>query len=229
MEGSRLQQSSRRAVARIPSPATAIAIVALFVALSGTAYAATGGNFILGKANSATAVSSLSNSAGTALSLSSKAGTPPLSVSNSVQVPKLNAALLGGNPASSFVQGGGRVASAVSTLNNQATGFLVGTYPDEAFYLEASCDPSGLGSGVEILLYNSSSQSASFAELASNGSGSGGVAGGGGFATVLNGYGGMLTMQVVSGARVMTFTATDNFNPGSPDVCTFTGQVLANY
>ena len=229
MEGSRLKRSSRRAIAHVPSPATAISIVALFIALSGTAYAATGGNFILGKANSANSLSKLSNSAGTALSLSSKAGTPPLSVSNSVQVPKLNATFLGGNPASSFVQGSGRLASATSTLNNQSTGFLVGTYPDDAFYLEGSCDPSGLGSGQEILLYNDSSTSASLYELSSNGNGATGVAGGGGYAIVLNGYGGMLTMQVVSGARIMTFTATDNFNPGVPDVCSFTGQVLSNY
>lgn len=86
-----------------PSLPTAISFVALFFALSGTAYAATGGTFLLGKANTASSVSSLSNPDGTALSLSAKAKSPPLTVSNSVQVPKLNASLLGGDPASAFL------------------------------------------------------------------------------------------------------------------------------
>ena len=42
-----------------PSPATAISLAALVFAMSGTAYAATGGDFILGKANTATSVTSL--------------------------------------------------------------------------------------------------------------------------------------------------------------------------
>ena len=36
-------------IRRRPAPAIVIAVLALFVALSGTAYAATGGSFILGK------------------------------------------------------------------------------------------------------------------------------------------------------------------------------------
>jgi hypothetical protein len=42
-----------------PSPAMGVALVALFVALGGTAYAATGGTFILGQANTATSQTSL--------------------------------------------------------------------------------------------------------------------------------------------------------------------------
>lgn len=83
---------------RRPSPATAISPVALVFAMSGTAVAATGGDFILGKANTASSASSLTNTKGTALSLSSSATAPPLKVSNSVQVPKLNASELGGIP-----------------------------------------------------------------------------------------------------------------------------------
>jgi hypothetical protein len=228
MEGRRLQRVSRRALARGHSPATLISIVALFIALSGTAYAATGGTFILGKANSASAVSSLTNTAGTALRLSSKAGTPPLAVSSTAQVSNLNASLLGGNAASSFVQGSGKLASATSTLNNQATGFLVGTYPDESFYLEVSCDPTGHGSGAEILLYDSSSQSASGYEMTSTFNSFIPIAGGSNLVVFPAGSGGMLTMQLVSGARVMTFTANDSFLPGTTDVCSFTGQVLSN-
>jgi len=48
---------------RRPSPALAISVISLFVALGGTTYAATGGTFILGKANSAGAQTSLASSA----------------------------------------------------------------------------------------------------------------------------------------------------------------------
>lgn len=43
-----------------PSHGTVIAYAALFVALGGTTYAATGGNFIRGKSNSASSKTSLS-------------------------------------------------------------------------------------------------------------------------------------------------------------------------
>jgi hypothetical protein len=91
--------SSKGVAMRRPSPSLVISLVALGVAASGTAYAATGGTFILGRANTAGAVSSLKNSAGTALSLTSKAGTPPLAVGNTVQVPNLNASEVGGKTA----------------------------------------------------------------------------------------------------------------------------------
>jgi hypothetical protein len=88
---------------RRPSPATAISLVALVLAMSGTAYAATGGTFILGKANKETSTASLSNSKGTPLALSAPAGKAPLTVSNSVLVPKLNATELDGDTAAAFL------------------------------------------------------------------------------------------------------------------------------
>ena len=45
-----------------PSHGTVVAYLALFVALGGTTYAATGGNFILGKANTASTQTSLTAS-----------------------------------------------------------------------------------------------------------------------------------------------------------------------
>ncbi|HUR77858.1 MAG TPA: hypothetical protein VMZ22_07915 [Acidimicrobiales bacterium] len=85
---------------RRPSLPLAISILALIVAMTGTAAAATGGTFILGKANSAGATTALTNTgSGPALSLTAKAGQPALSVSNSIQVPKLNASTLGGKTA----------------------------------------------------------------------------------------------------------------------------------
>ncbi len=59
-----------------PSPAMVVALIALFVALGGTALAATGGNFILGKSNSASTATQLSSGAGNALKVSdTKGGT----------------------------------------------------------------------------------------------------------------------------------------------------------
>lgn len=58
--------------------------------LGGAAYAATGGTFLLGKANSASTTTTLTNSAGTALALASKAGAAPLKVNSSTKVSLLN-------------------------------------------------------------------------------------------------------------------------------------------
>jgi len=52
-------------------------VIALLFAMSGTAVAATGGDFILGKSNTAASTTSLSDSKGTALSLSSASTKPP--------------------------------------------------------------------------------------------------------------------------------------------------------
>jgi hypothetical protein len=107
-----------------PSPAIAISLVALFFAMSGTAVAATGGDFILGKANTATSVTSLTSTKGTALSLSSTSTTPPMTVSNSVQVPKLNASELGGHLASAFLSVNGTAANASELGGEPPTAFL---------------------------------------------------------------------------------------------------------
>jgi hypothetical protein len=109
---------------RRPSPATLIALVALFFSMSGVAYAATGGNFILGKANSAKAVTSLTNKNGTALSLSSAAADPPLTVGNSVQVPNLNASELDGQSSSSFLPASGTAANSNELGGQPASSFL---------------------------------------------------------------------------------------------------------
>ena len=70
---------------------------------TGTAYAANGGTFRLGKSNSATTTTKLTNTKGTALKIISKAGTPPISVgSNSTKVPYLNADKLDGKDSSQF-------------------------------------------------------------------------------------------------------------------------------
>lgn len=101
---------------RSVSPAAVAVTVALLIGAGGFADAATGGNFILGKANTATSVTTLSNTKGTALSLSAPSGKAPLTVSNSVQVPKLNASLVDGHPATAFVTGSGQVTHVAATV-----------------------------------------------------------------------------------------------------------------
>ena len=109
-----------------PSPATAISLAALVFAMSGTAYAATGGDFLLGKANTATSVTALTNSKGTALSLSASPATPPLKVSNSVQVPSLNASELGGHTSSAFLPTNGTAANSSELGGQPATDYTTG-------------------------------------------------------------------------------------------------------
>jgi len=95
--------------------------------MSGTAYAATGGDFILGKANTATSVTSLTNKKGTALSLSSSSTTPPLKVSNSVQVPSLNASELDGDTSSAFLPANGTAANSSELGGQPASDYMTGT------------------------------------------------------------------------------------------------------
>ncbi len=85
----------------------AMGAVTALVLGSGTAYAATGGSFILGKSNSAGATSTLTNPNGTALTLNSKAGTPPLRVNRSTKVPNLNSDRLDGLDQSRFARANG--------------------------------------------------------------------------------------------------------------------------
>src|SRR5690348_3393418 len=102
-----------------PSPALVISLISLFVALGGTTYAATGGNVILGKANSATSPTSLTSkntgaalnitqqstgTGATALALSAPAGKPPMTVSSGTKVANLNADKLDGIDSTAFAK-----------------------------------------------------------------------------------------------------------------------------
>ena len=67
------------------------------------AYGATGGNFLLGRANKANQTSTLTNTGtGPALKLGSRAGAPPLAVTSSKKVAKLNSDLLDGKDSTAF-------------------------------------------------------------------------------------------------------------------------------
>lgn len=67
---------------KAPSHGTCVAYLALFMAMTGTAAAATGGTFVLGRSNAASTQTVLTNSGtGPVLALSTKSGQPPLAVS----------------------------------------------------------------------------------------------------------------------------------------------------
>jgi hypothetical protein len=102
---------------RVPSPSLAISILALIVALSGAGYSATGGNFILGKSNNASSqtrlVTTLNGAAfrvdnastaasATGVTIATNAARPPLVVTSSAKVARLNADKLDGLDSTQF-------------------------------------------------------------------------------------------------------------------------------
>jgi hypothetical protein len=110
---------------RRPSPAMLVALLALFVALGGTAVAATGGNFVLGQANTATTTSALSASlagkalqvtntntgtGATALGLNVATGHVPFTVNSGTKVINLNADKVDGVDSTAFYRAGSKVA-----------------------------------------------------------------------------------------------------------------------
>src|SRR5438128_1596778 len=96
---------------RFPSSAHAISILALLISLGGAGYSATGGNFILGKSNSANTQTRLASplagpafrvdntsaaSGATGMTIITNAARPPLTVNSSVKVANFNADKLDG-------------------------------------------------------------------------------------------------------------------------------------
>jgi len=83
--------------------------LALFLALGGTAYAANGGTFVLGRANSASATTTLSNSGDSpVLALNAKSGRSPISTNSNKLVRNLNADLLDGLDSTKFALTSGK-------------------------------------------------------------------------------------------------------------------------
>jgi hypothetical protein len=231
-----------------PSAATIISLIALFFAMGGTAVAATGGNFILGKANTATTVSSLSNTKGTALSLSSTSTVPPLKVSNSVQVPNLNASELdgdtssaflpangtaansselGGSPASGYMQGGGDTTGARFTVTGTTIATLVHRPGAD---LDFVCDPTGGPSGPALFIAGNSGTASGATAVWWNKDGVGSDTSLQSISAWVTPSGGSTTpyvvvVQVDDVTSVSTFTASEGYDPSS-DTCHFTGQVV---
>jgi hypothetical protein len=210
---------------RRPSPATAISLVALVFAMSGTAVAATGGDFILGKANTASSVSSLTNTKGTALSLSASATAPPLKVSNSVQVPKLNASELGGIPASGFVQGNGTDVVDRAALGDGGNRNFLAT---GAAVVDAFCDVGGTGASLVF----SDATEGNAQVVWWNKDGTSDIAFGGGTQQVevspVSEAPYLVVVQMDTGTSIGTYTLTAQYNSVS-DSCYFSGHaVVAN-
>jgi len=102
------------------------AIMALILG-SGTAYAATGGNFRLGEANTATHMSTLKNTHGSALMLKSGEEAAPFRVNRAVMIPRLNSSMVGGKHESAFALTTGGVGVVTATglgLDNDNNGFF---------------------------------------------------------------------------------------------------------
>jgi hypothetical protein len=95
------------------------ATLALFVALGGTAYAANGGSFLLGRSNAASASTSLSDSGSSpVLKLLAKSGQPPIATNSNKKVGNLNADLLDGLSAEKFAQTKGRTGIIVGDVGD---------------------------------------------------------------------------------------------------------------
>jgi hypothetical protein len=231
-----------------PSAATIISLIALFFAMSGTAVAATGGNFILGKSNTATTVSKLTNTTGTALKLSSTSTTPSLTVSNSVQVPKLNASELdgqtstaflgvnstaansselGGTPASGYMQGGGDTTGARVAITGGGDHVLLQGLG--ANFL-AACNVSFPPHGAALFIGPNSGAVSGTTALWWNKDGVGSntsLTSGGSWVTPSGGtttpY--VVVVQVDNVTSVSTFTASE-WHDSSSNTCHFTGQVV---
>lgn len=90
------------------------AVVALVLG-TGTAYAATGGDFRLGSGNVAHKPTALTNPKGTALIVRSGAGQPPLRVNRAVRVPLLNADRLDGHDSTAFALAAPRIGTITRT------------------------------------------------------------------------------------------------------------------
>jgi hypothetical protein len=192
-------------------------VAALVVALSGTSYAATGGTFLLGRANKASTVSSLSNSNGTALRLSSKHGTPPLTVSSSVLVPSLNASELGGIPAARFMQGTGSADSGTVAIVGPGFGEITAG-PGSS--ITGVCDANSttgadlvvdLSVAGTIVWWNKDGTSNSDSDSAQ--------------ITQESQLDYVVVVQVVQGDAVSTYTASQTYN-ASANQCTFAAQVV---
>jgi hypothetical protein len=234
---------------RLPA-ATVISLLALFFALGGTAIAATGGTFILGKSNTATRVTSLSNTKGTALKLSSTASTAPLTVSNSVRIPDLNASELDGHHSSAFLSAGGTAANARKLGGTPASGYMQGggdttgnritltgrTGPTTLLSspganLVVDCDFNG--TGTELLIYANGDQDPGASITWWNKDGVADDPQFGLFGTegdILTPGGGstspyVVVVQMDDTTSVSTFTVSDWYDSGS-DTCHFTGQIV---
>jgi hypothetical protein len=124
----------------------AVAAVTLIILFGGTglAYAANGGNFVLGRSNSESATASLSNSRGVPLSLSASRGHAPLAVNRTTMVSNLNAQYTGGLTATQLQSSGGDgfTQPGTNTPIGSTSPLVAGTgnLPAGIYYVTATAD-----------------------------------------------------------------------------------------
>jgi hypothetical protein len=109
-------------------PAGFVAGFVAAVVLTGggaAAYAANGGSVIIGRANSGTATTTLTNTAGTPLKLNAKSGYAPLAVNSSVKVPYLNADRIDGLDSTSFLRSTARAADSSKLAGLASTSYAL--------------------------------------------------------------------------------------------------------
>jgi hypothetical protein len=139
---------------RAPRHGTVVAYLALFTALGSTAYAATGGNLILGHANKAGHTTTLTNTgSGPALKLvTGKRGTPPLAVSNGTKITNLDADKLDGLNSTAFARSAAfRTLSFHASDSPSPTRHTLGTVLGDT--ISADCLLSGLNDNVQLQVY----------------------------------------------------------------------------
>jgi hypothetical protein len=152
-----------------------VATLALFVALGGTTYAATGGNFILGKSNSASNPTSLSapvvgkglqvtntntHAGATALGLNVAAGHAPLTVNSGAKVSNLNADKVDGLDSTAFLPSSNVKAwhwAATNCVNSTDPG-CQSAFSFGGFSFTSQCVQIG-GTALMVVKNNSSSNS----------------------------------------------------------------------
>jgi hypothetical protein len=175
-----------------PNHGTVVAYLALFVALGGTTYAATGGNFILGQSNSAGNTTSLSaplagkkalqltntstGAGATALGLNVASGHPPFTVNSGTKVANLNADKLDGLDSTTFTSTRTLVwNAAASTTPPTTTIATVGPYT-----IKGNCLDDGSGgvfvkpfvsgpAGTDDYMFDTTSNDTTFIATRSNG------------------------------------------------------------
>jgi hypothetical protein len=139
--------------------AFAAGVVVTLVLGSGTAVAANGKPVLLGRSNSSTTPTTVTNTKGSALALKSKTTVPPLTVNSSKKVTRLNADLLDGLSSASFLRANGKAVDADKLDGVNSTAFAlaggqVGTIATYGYITATAFCPAGTkltgGGGLSV-------------------------------------------------------------------------------
>jgi hypothetical protein len=150
---------------RVPSPAMAVALLALFLNVAGVTYAASGGTLILGRSNTASSTTSLTaspkkgtalsvknlNRSGSAASFAVRGSAAPFTVNSSTKVGNLNADRLDGLNSSAFQSKSNIVRMGANQMNfGDARSWDIGPY----ITINGSCYQSGGTDYLDLSLLN---------------------------------------------------------------------------